>query len=149
VAGILIGNHGKQYAMSATTRDQLFTFWSLIDEVLNSVLFLIIGFEVLTLTFTGHTFLLMAVAVPVVLAARLVAVSVPLAALSLRDEFTQGAIPVLTWGGLRGGVSGALALSIPAFPQKDVVLAMTYGVVIFSIVVQGLTIGRVVQRVVR
>ncbi|MEE8214667.1 MAG: sodium:proton antiporter [Alphaproteobacteria bacterium] len=149
VAGILIGNHGKQYAMSATTRDQLFTFWSLIDEVLNSVLFLIIGFEVLALTFTGHTFLLMAVAVPVVLAARLVAVSVPLAALSLRDEFTKGAIPVLTWGGLRGGISVALALSIPDFPQKDVVLAMTYGVVIFSIVVQGLTIGRVVQRVVR
>ena len=149
VAGILIGNHGKQYAMSATTRDQLFTFWSLIDEVLNSVLFLIIGFEVLTLTFTGHTFLLMAVAVPVVLAARLVAVSVPLAALSLRDEFTKGAIPVLTWGGLRGGISVALALSIPDFPQKDMVLAMTYGVVIFSIVVQGLTVGRVVQRVVR
>ncbi len=149
VAGILIGNHGKQYAMSATTRDQLFTFWSLIDEVLNSVLFLIIGFEVLTLTFTGHTFLLMAVAVPVVLVARLVAVSVPLAALSLRDEFTKGAIPVLTWGGLRGGISVALALSIPDFPQKDMVLAMTYGVVIFSIVVQGLTVGRVVQRVVR
>ena len=86
---------------------------------------------------------------PVVLAARLVAVSVPLAALSLRDEFTKGAIPALTWGGLRGGISVALALSLPDFPQKDVVLAMTYGVVIFSIVVQGLTIGRVVQRVVR
>ena len=149
IAGILIGNHGKQFAMSAATRDQLFTFWSLIDEVLNSVLFLIIGFEVLTLTFTGHTFLLMALAVPVVLVARLVAVSVPLAALSLRDEFTKGAIPVLTWGGLRGGISVALALSIPDFPQKDVVLAMTYGVVIFSIVVQGLTVGRVVRWVVR
>ncbi|MCH8918285.1 MAG: sodium:proton antiporter [Proteobacteria bacterium] len=148
VAGILIGNHGKQFAMSATTRDQLFTFWSLIDEVLNSVLFLIIGFEILTLTFTGQTFLLMALAIPVVLAARLTAVSVPIAALSLRKEFTKGAIPVLTWGGLRGGISVALALSIPDFPQKDVVLAMTYGVVIFSIVVQGLTFGRVVRRMV-
>ena len=148
VAGILIGNHGKQFAMSATTRDQLFTFWSLIDEVLNSVLFLIIGFEILTLTFTGQTFLLMALAIPVVLVARLAAVSVPIAALSLRKEFTKGAIPVLTWGGLRGGISVALALSIPDFPQKDVVLAMTYGVVIFSIVVQGLTFGRVVRRVV-
>ena len=148
VAGILIGNHGKQFAMSATTRDQLFTFWSLIDEVLNSVLFLIIGFEILALTFTGQTFLLMALAIPVVLVARLAAVSVPIAALSLRKEFTKGAIPVLTWGGLRGGISVALALSIPDFPQKDVVLAMTYGVVIFSIVVQGLTFGRVVRRVV-
>ncbi len=148
VAGILIGNHGKQFAMSATTRDQLFTFWSLIDEVLNSVLFLIIGFEILALTFTGQTFLLMALAIPVVLVARLAAVSVPIAALSLRKEFTKGAIPVLTWGGLRGGISVALALSIPDFSQKDVVLAMTYGVVIFSIVVQGLTFGRVVRRVV-
>jgi len=149
IAGILIGNHGKQFAMSAATRDQLFKFWSLIDEVLNSILFLIIGFEVLALTFSGAIVLIMALAVPVVLAARLAAVTAPLACLSLRDEFTKGAIPVLTWGGLRGGISVALALSLPDFPQKDVVLAMTYGVVIFSIVVQGLTVGRLVQRVVR
>jgi CPA1 family monovalent cation:H+ antiporter len=148
VSGILIGNHGKRLAMSATTRDYLFKFWSLIDEVLNSVLFLIIGFEILALTFTGPIVLVMALAVPVVLAARLAAVSVPLAALSLRDEFTKGAIPVLTWGGLRGGISVALALSLPDFPQKHVVLAMTYGVVIFSIIVQGLTVERVVRRVV-
>ena len=149
IAGILIGNHGKRLAMSETTRDQLFKFWSLIDEVLNSILFLIIGFEILALTFTAGIVLIMALAVPVVLVARLIAVSVPISVLSLRRDFTKGAIPVLTWGGLRGGISVALALSLPDFPQKDVILAMTYGVVIFSIVVQGLTVGRLVQRVVR
>lgn len=149
IAGILIGNHGKQFAMSETTRDHLFKFWSLIDEVLNSILFLVIGFEILALTFTGSIVLIMMVAIPVVLAARLIAVSLPLTCLSLSNEFTKGAIPVLTWGGLRGGISIALALSLPEFSQKDVVLAATYGVVIFSIVVQGLTVERVVQRVVR
>ena len=149
VAGLLIGNHGKKFAMSETTRDHLFKFWSLGDEVLNSILFLMIGFEVLALTFTGSIGLAMAAAVPIVLAARFVAVAVPITGLSTMREFTKGAIPVLTWGGLRGGISVALALSLPAFPDKNLVLAMTYGVVIFSIVVQGLTIGRVVRRVVR
>ena len=149
VAGLLIGNHGKKFAMSETTRDHLFKFWSLGDEVLNSILFLMIGFEVLALTFTGSIGLAMAAAVPIVLAARFIAVAVPITGLSTMREFTKGAIPVLTWGGLRGGISVALALSLPAFPDKNLVLAMTYGVVIFSIVVQGLTIGRVVRRVVR
>jgi CPA1 family monovalent cation:H+ antiporter len=149
VAGILIGNHGKKFAMSETTRDHLFKFWSLTDEVLNSILFLMIGFEVLALTFTGSIGLAMAAAVPIVLAARFIAVAVPITGLSTMSEFTTGAIPVLTWGGLRGGISVALALSLPAFPDKNLVLAMTYGVVIFSIVVQGLTVGRVVRAVVR
>ncbi|MCZ6588481.1 MAG: sodium:proton antiporter [Alphaproteobacteria bacterium] len=149
VAGILIGNHGKKFAMSETTRDHLFKFWSLTDEVLNSILFLMIGFEVLALTFTGSIGLAMVAAVPIVLVARFIAVAVPITGLSTMREFTKGAIPVLTWGGLRGGISVALALSLPAFPDKNLVLAMTYGVVIFSIVVQGLTVGRVVQRVVR
>ena len=148
VAGLLIGNHGKKFAMSETTRDHLFKFWSLTDEVLNSILFLMIGFEVLALTFTGSIGLAMAAAVPIVLVARFVAVSVPIVGLSTMREFTKGAIPVLTWGGLRGGISVALALSLPAFADKNLVLAMTYGVVIFSIVVQGLTVGRVARRVV-
>jgi len=148
VAGLLIGNQGRRLAMSETTRDHLFKFWSLIDEVLNSVLFLIIGFEVLALGFTLGMAAAVLLAIPVVLAARLAAVAIPIGALSLRRDFTRGAIPVLTWGGLRGGISVALALSLPDFPQKDLMLAMTYGVVIFSIVVQGLTVEHVVRRTV-
>jgi CPA1 family monovalent cation:H+ antiporter len=148
VAGLLIGNHGREYAMSELTRDHLFKFWSLTDEVLNSVLFLIIGFEVLALTITGEIILATIMAIPVVLAARFCAVSIPVSVLSSRREFTKGSIPVLTWGGLRGGISVALALSLPAFAQKDLILAMTYGVVIFSIVVQGLTVEKVLRRVI-
>jgi CPA1 family monovalent cation:H+ antiporter len=149
VAGLLIGNHGRDFAMSETTSDHLFKFWSLTDEVLNSVLFLMIGFEILAVTFSGATAMLMALGIPIALGARFVAVAIPMSILSLRDTFTKGAIPVLTWGGLRGGISVALALSLPDFPDKPLILAMTYAIVIFSIVAQGLTVERVARRVVR
>ena len=149
IAGLFIGNHGTRFAMSEATRDHVDKFWSLLDEVLNSVLFLAIGFEVLALTFGAGIMLAMAIAIPVVLLARLVAVATPIGLLGLRREFTKGAIPVLTWGGLRGGISVALALSLPAIPAKPVLLAVTYGVVVFSIIVQGLTIGAVARRTVR
>ncbi len=145
VAGLLIGNHGTQFAMSDKTRDHVQKFWSLIDEVLNAVLFLIIGFEVIALSLSAQTALLMAISVPVVLGARFVSVSIPLTALRRRYTFARGAIPVLTWGGLRGGISVALALSLPNIPAKSTILAITYGVVIFSIIVQGLTVERVVR----
>ena len=148
VAGLLMGNHGTRFAMSETTRSHVGTFWSLIDEILNSVLFLAIGFEVLALTLSGEIFLAIAVAIPLVLAARFISVATPLTVLRLGRTFTRGAVPVLTWGGLRGGISVALALSLPNVPAKDVILAATYGVVIFSIVVQGLTIEALVRRVV-
>ena len=146
VAGLLIGNRGARFAMSDNTRDHIYKFWSLIDEVLNSVLFLVIGFEVLALTITAEIAALTAIAVPVVVAARFVSVAAPLSALSaLKRTFTKGAIPILTWGGLRGGISVALALSLPDIPAKDIILAMTYGVVIFSIIVQGLTVKTLVR----
>ena len=149
VAGLLIGNHGKRFAMSEATRDHLDKFWSLLDEVLNSVLFLAIGFEVVALTFGADIVLAMAIAIPIVLLARFISVATPIGLLGLRRAFTKGAIPVLTWGGLRGGISVALALSLPDSAVKPVVLAATYSVVIFSIVVQGLTIQTVVRRTVR
>ncbi|MFQ5954313.1 MAG: cation:proton antiporter [Kiloniellales bacterium] len=149
VAGLLIGNHGSRLAMSETTRDHVEKFWSLLDEVLNSVLFLIIGFEVVALTLSGAIALLMAIAVPLVIAARFISVATPLGLLGLRRSFTKGAIPVLTWGGLRGGISVALALSLPDIPAKEAILAATYAVVIFSIVVQGLTVKKVVEATVR
>ena len=149
IAGLFIGNHGKRFAMSEETRQHIDTFWSVLDEVLNSLLFLAIGFEVVSISVTGRVFGAALLAVPVVLVARFIAVSVPMTVLSVRDNFTRGATSVLIWGGLRGGISVALALGLPPTPEKPVILAATYSVVVFSIVVQGLTIERVVQARVR
>ncbi len=149
VAGLLIGNHGTRFAMSEKTADHVRKFWSLLDEILNSVLFLIIGFEVLTLALDANLMFAAVLAIPLVLLARLVSVAAPIGLLRVRETFTRGAVAVLTWGGLRGGISVALALSLPPGPSKNTILAITYAVVIFSIIVQGLSIGRVVARFVR
>ena len=149
VAGVLIGNRGAVYAMSETTQRYLFDFWSLIDEILNSVLFLLIGLEVLVLTFNPSLVPMALLAVPIVLLARLIAVAVPVTALSVRTRFVKGTIPILTWGGVRGGISVALALSIPNVPERPLILAATYVVVLFSIVVQGLSLPKVVKKLSR
>lgn len=145
ITGLLIGNKGAAFAMSKRTRTYLFGFWEMIDEILNSVLFLLIGLEILVLGISPKFGLIMLVCIPLVLLARFIAVSVPMRFLGLFKDFTKGAIPVLTWGGLRGGISVALALSLPPVEYKPVILAATYGVVVFSIIVQGLTVKRVVQ----
>ena len=146
VAGLLIGNHGARLAMSDKTREHIDTFWSLIDEILNSVLFMLIGFEVIAITFAANILTAAVLAIPLALAARFVAVAVPVSILRFRRTFSPGAIPILTWGGLRGGISVALALSLPPTPEREILLAATYAVVIFSIIVQGLTMARVVRR---
>lgn len=149
IAGLLIGNHGTRFAMSDKTRDHVQKFWSLLDEIMNSALFLLIGFEVFALSISGNVVVLMIIAIPLTLAARFISVATPLTALSLRRDFTKGAISALTWGGLRGGISVALALSLPDSAIKETILAVTYGVVIFSIVVQGLTVKFVVKQMVK
>ncbi len=148
MAGLLIGNRGATLAMSDHTRSSMFSFWELIDEILNSVLFLLIGLEVLVISLDPSFAWLAMASVPLVLASRLIAVSTPILLLSIKQTFSSGAIPVLTWGGLRGGISVALALSIPAIPEKPLLLAATYAVVLFSIIVQGLTVKNVVNRTV-
>lgn len=147
VAGLLIGNHGRRFAMSPGTRENLDRFWELVDEILNAVLFVLIGLEVLALTFEFRYVTAGLLAIPLVLLARLAAVGLPVQFLGIWRDYTPGAVRVLTWGGLRGGISVALALSLPAGAERDVILTMTYIVVVFSILVQGLSIGRVVRTV--
>jgi CPA1 family monovalent cation:H+ antiporter len=147
VAGVLVGNHGPRDAFSEETERYVFGFWTLIDEILNSLLFLLIGLEVLVLRFDPSFAWLALAAMPLVLGARFLAVALPCLALRWTHDFAPGTIPVLTWGGLRGGISIALALSLPEVPEKPAILAATYAVVIFTIVVQGLTLRRVVQAV--
>lgn len=148
VAGLLIGNRGPHDALSDETQRYLFGFWGLIDEILNSVLFLLIGLEVLVLRLDPSFGWLAAITVPLVLSARLFAVALPVLALSATHTFVRGTIPVLTWGGLRGGISVALALSLPEVPEKSVILSATYAVVLFTIIVQGLSLRALVERVV-
>ncbi len=148
VAGLMIGNHGRRLAMSDTTRDHLDTFWEMIDEILNAVLFVLIGLEVAILTFERDYLLASLLIVPLVLAARLISVGVPVTIMQRKFgfEFTPHAVKIMTWGGLRGGISVALALSLPPEPERQVVLALTYLVVLFSILVQGLTVGPLIRK---
>lgn len=147
-AGILIGNRGRRKAMSDLTREQLDQFWELLDSMLNAVLFVLIGFEALVLPFSGSLFAAGLVAICVTLLARLLTAGLPVAALGKRSGLPQGAWQVLTWGGLRGGISVALALSLPPSPERDMLVTITYIVVVFSVLVQGLTVERLVRKVV-
>ena len=150
VAGLMIGNQGRSFAMSEKTREHLDTFWELVDEILNAVLFLLIGLELLVLNLSGRAIAVGAILIVVVLAARFAATSIPVMLLKSRREFSPGVIRILTWGGLRGGISVALALGIPKdFEYRQEFLVATYVVVVFSIVVQGLTLKPLVARVVR
>ena len=136
--------------MSEKTREHLDTFWELVDEILNAVLFLLIGLELLVLNLSGRAIAVGAILIVVVLAARFAAISIPVMLLKSRREFSPGVIRILTWGGLRGGISVALALGIPKdFAYRQEFLVATYVVVVFSIVVQGLTLKPLVARVVR
>jgi CPA1 family monovalent cation:H+ antiporter len=144
MAGLLIGNQGRQWAMSVKTREHLDNFWELLDELLNAVLFVLIGLEVLVLSFQRSYLVAGLVAIPLVLAARWLSVVVQVKAFSFVRGFSAHTIRVLTWGGLRGGISVALALSLPSGVERDALVTITYMVVVFSILGQGLTLGRVV-----
>ena len=144
-AGLLIGDRGPRYAMSDRTQTYVFALWTLIDEILNSVLFLLIGLEVLVLRFEPFALVLAGLTIPIVLLARLVAVSVPPVVFAWSKLISVHNVPFLTWAGVRGGISVALVLSVPDNPAKPAMLAATYAVVLFSIIVQGSTLGSVAR----
>ncbi len=145
VAGLLIGNQGRLLAMSDRTREHLDTFWELVDEVLNAVLFVLIGLEVLVLAFRDE-YLLAGLLVDPRRAAGPAGQRRPAGRADAPLSHLQpGVVKILTWGGLRGGISVALALSLPPGQVRDTLVAVTYIVVVFSILVQGLTIGRLVR----
>jgi CPA1 family monovalent cation:H+ antiporter len=146
VAGLFIGNRGRMLAMSDTTREHLDTFWELIDEMLNAILFVLIGLEILVLA-KGYPWPMALLTIPLVLAARLVSAGAAITTLRARRHFPAWTVRTMVWGGLRGGISVALALSLPPGQVRDLIVSMTYAVVVFSILVQGLTVSRVARRI--
>lgn len=146
-AGLLIGDVGAAKGMSEETRRYVEAFWKLIDEILNAVLFLLIGFEVFAIAFSGDMIMAGIVSIGIALLGRFVAVAVPIVMLRPFRTFNNGVTRIMTWGGLKGGISVALALSLPEGEWKPLILTCTYIVVVFSIIVQGLTVARVANRV--
>jgi CPA1 family monovalent cation:H+ antiporter len=155
VAGLLIGNHGRAFAMSPRTVERLDLFWELVDEFLNAVLFVLLGLEVLVLTFTFRYLAAGSLLIPITILARWVSVGLPVALLRRWQPIGRSAVWLLTWGGLRGGISVALALSLPERAtvgeesQRELILAITYVVVAFSILLQGMTVGPLIRRLIK
>lgn len=148
-AGLIVGNYGKKTAMSDVTKDYLNKFWELVDEILNAILFLFIGFELLVIPDLLSHWVLALITIFIVLVARAVAIWMPTLLVPFKNKFNRSTLVVLVWGGIRGGVSIALVLSISAGPIKDLLLEVTYFVVVFSILVQGLTIGKVADHMLK
>ena len=146
-AGLLIGDELTSHAMSQKTRDYVDAFWKLIDEILNAILFLMIGLEVFAIAFSVDAVVAGVLSIGLSLLARFVAVVVPITLLRPFREFSKGIVPIMTWGGLKGGISVALALSLPDSEWKPLILTVTYIVVLFSIIVQGLTVAPLARRV--
>ncbi|MGW8311920.1 MAG: cation:proton antiporter [Desulfuromonadales bacterium] len=146
VAGLLIGSHGRSFAMSDITRKNLDTFWELVDEILNAVLFVLIGLEILVIPTDSRHLLAGLAIIPVALFARWVSAGGAIKILQIGRSFSPGAVTLITWGGLRGGISVAMALSLPHGPARQIILVITYVVVVFSILVQGLTLERVSRK---
>ena len=146
VAGLIVGNQGVRYAMSDGAKDYVVKFWEIIDEILNAVLFLLIGLEAIAVWHESKIMLVAIATIPIVLLARLLSVGTPLLLLYRIHNLGPGSLPILWWGGLRGGISIALALSIPAGPNQELILTATYVVVFFSVLAQGSTIGRLARR---
>ena len=142
-AGLFMGNFSESFKMKSETQDYLIKFWELIDEIMNAVLFLFIGFELLLIKDLNEYLVAGGICILIVLIARWIAIFVPTKFMAFKYRFSPQTVKVLVWGGIRGGVSIALALSIPQNEYNKIIISITYCVVVFSIVVQGLTIGKV------
>jgi CPA1 family monovalent cation:H+ antiporter len=147
VAGIVIGNHDMAPAVSGSTRVHLMTFWRFVEETLNALLFLLIGLEIAAIDLDWRAIVATVAMIPLVLAIRWISVMVSALPLHLRLARRYASLLILTWGGLRGGLSIAMALSLPNVPSTSAILTVAYGIVVFSIVLQGLTLERVARRV--
>jgi CPA1 family monovalent cation:H+ antiporter len=146
VSGLLIGNRGRMFAMSEHTREHLDSFWELLDELLNVVLFVLVGLEIVTLSLSGQYIAAGLCAVLAMVVSRLVTVGSIVSLLRPFAEFSPHAVKILTWGGLRGGISIALALSLPEVESRELLIVCTYCAVLFSVLVQGSTLPRLLQR---
>ncbi|KAA1161979.1 sodium:proton antiporter [Pseudoalteromonas sp. NZS127_1] len=145
--GLMVGNHGRSMAMSDKTRHYVDLFWELIDEILNAILFVLIGLEVVMIAFSSNLFIAGGLTILIALLARLIVVGITTTTFNKQLELPSGAWKVLTWGGLRGGISVALVLQLPDGNERDILLALTYAVVVFSILIQGLSIGKVAKTI--
>ncbi len=146
VAGIITGNKSRKDGMSYITRDYIDKLWEMIDEILNAVLFLLIGLQMLLIPFNALVLWLGIISIFIVLIARYISVAIPINFLLFKTPFEKNSTSILTWGGLRGGISVALALSLPLSTHREIIVSVTYIIVLFSITVQGLTIGKLVKK---
>lgn len=147
VAGLIIGDSRRKGFAHKENANYLNVFWQLIDEVLNAILFLFIGFELLLIPDLLDYWVMGIIAIAVVLFARYTSIKIPTMIIPFKEKFSKGTIIILVWGGLRGAVSIALALSIPEGPYKKIIIAATYFVVVFSILIQGLSIGKLANKI--
>lgn len=146
VAGLVIGNKAKSMAVSDKTREYLYKFWELIDEIMNAILFMLVGFEMLIVKLSGPLLVISVIAIVITLFSRWVSIFVPYMFLKKRVDFMDHAVTILTWGGLRGGLSIALALSLPVHMYRDTFVTITFIIVVFSIMVQGMSVGSLYRR---